>query len=69
MLTEVGDHNPRPGKCSKYFLIEAFVTGGTVEALHEAALPRAVWIDAAGLDLLGGQPSLDFLGDARAANV
>src|SRR6478609_5247925 len=43
--------------------VEALVAQASMEALDEAILPRTAGLDIDRLDLIGGQPSLDFLGD------
>ena len=43
--------------------VEALVAQASMETLDEAILPRTAGLDIDRLDLIGGQPSLDFLGD------
>ena len=43
--------------------VEALVAQASMETLDEAILPRTAGLDIDRLDLVGGQPSLDFLGD------
>ena len=43
--------------------VEALVAEASMETLDEAILPRTAGLDIDRLDLVGGQPSLDCLGD------
>jgi hypothetical protein len=49
--------------------LEALVAQASTETLDEAVLPRTAGLDIDRLDLIGGQPLLDFLGDKLGAIV
>ena len=52
------------GQCPELLPVEALVAEASMETLDEAILPRTAGLDIDRLlDLIGGQPSLDFLGD------
>ena len=69
VLAEVGDDHPRLGECPKLLLVEALVAAAAVEALYEAVLPRAAWIDVNRFDPVVGQPALHRFGDELRAVV
>ena len=63
VLAEVGDDHPSLRLCPELLLAEALVAEPPMEALDEAVLSGTARIDVDRLDLVVGQPTLDFLGD------
>ena len=66
---EVFDHDAGLGQGPKPLAVEAFVAEAGVERFDKAVLPRARRRDGEGLDVLRGQPALEFLGDELRAVV
>jgi len=68
-IPKVLDDHTGLGERPELLPVEALVAEAAVEGFDEAILPRAARIDVDGLDLVLGQPALEFLGNKLRAVV
>ena len=67
--SEVFDDDASLGQGPELLAVEALVAEAAVEGFHEAVLSGASRLDVDGLDLVVGQPPLEFGGDKLRAVV